>query len=103
MTQKYKKVVLIGNGAVGSAYAFAMVQQGLAEEFVIVTRHKERAVGDALDLEDATPFTSPTKIYAGEYSDCKDADLVVITAGAPQKPGETRLDLVNKNLRMLLY
>ncbi|TNL01320.1 L-lactate dehydrogenase [Fructilactobacillus sanfranciscensis] len=101
MTQKYKKVVLIGNGAVGSAYAFAMVQQGLAEEFVIVTRHKERAVGDALDLEDATPFTSPTKIYAGEYSDCKDADLVVITAGAPQKPGETRLDLVNKNLRIL--
>lgn len=101
MTQKYKKVVLIGNGAVGSAYAFAMVQQGLAEEFVIVTRHKERAVGDALDLGDATPFTSPTKIYAGEYSDCKDADLVVITAGAPQKPGETRLDLVNKNLRIL--
>ncbi|MEN3242295.1 L-lactate dehydrogenase [Fructilactobacillus sanfranciscensis] len=101
MTQKYKKVVLIGNGAVGSAYAFAMVQQGLAEEFVIVTRHKERAVGDALDLEDATPFTSPTKIYAGEYSDCKDADLVVITAGAPQKPGKTRLDLVNKNLRIL--
>lgn len=101
MTQKYKKVVLIGNGAVGSAYAFAMVQQGLAEEFVIVTRHKERAVGDALDLEDATPFTSPTKIYTGEYSDCKDADLVVITAGAPQKPGETRLDLVNKNLRIL--
>ena len=101
MTKKYKKVVLIGNGAVGSAYAFAMVQQGLAEEFVIVTRHKERAVGDALDLEDATPFTSPTKIYAGEYSDCKDADLVVITAGAPQKPGETRLDLVNKNLRIL--
>ena len=101
MTKKYKKVVLIGNGAVGSAYAFAMVQQGLDEEFVIVTRHKERAVGDALDLEDATPFTSPTKIYAGEYSDCKDADLVVITAGAPQKPGETRLDLVNKNLRIL--
>ncbi|AEN99668.1 L-lactate dehydrogenase [Lactobacillus sanfranciscensis] len=92
---------MIGNGSVGSAYVFAMVQQGLAEEFVIVTRHKERAVGDALDLEDATPFTSPTKIYAGEYSDCKDADLVVITAGAPQKPGETRLDLVNKNLRIL--
>lgn len=99
--KKYKKVILIGNGSVGSAYVFAMVQQGLAEEFVIVTRHKERAVGDALDLEDATPFTSPTKIYAGEYSDCKDADLVVITAGAPQKPGETRLDLVNKNLRIL--
>lgn len=101
MTKKHKKVVLIGNGAVGSAYAFAMAQQGLAEEFVIVTRRKERAVGDALDLEDATPFTSPTKFYAGDYEDCKDADIVVITAGAPQKPGETRLDLVNKNLKIL--
>lgn len=101
MTKKHKKVVLIGNGAVGSAYAFAMIQQGLAEEFVIVTRNKEKAAGDALDLEDATPFTHPTNVYAGDYSDCKDADIVVITAGAPQKPGETRLDLVNKNLNIL--
>ena len=58
----------------------------------------EKAVGDALDLSHALAFTSPKKIYAAQYSDCADADLVVITAGAPQKPGETRLDLVGKNL-----
>ncbi|WP_461240723.1 L-lactate dehydrogenase [Paucilactobacillus sp. N302-9] len=98
---KHQKVVLVGDGAVGSSYAFAMAQQGLAEEFVIVDVIKERTVGDALDLEDATVFTAPKKIYSGEYSDCGDADLVVITAGAPQKPGETRLDLVDKNLKIL--
>lgn len=99
--QNHQKVVLVGDGAVGSSYAFAMAQQGIAEEFVIVDVVKDRTVGDALDLEDATPFTAPKNIYSGEYSDCKDADLVVITAGAPQKPGETRLDLVNKNLNIL--
>lgn len=103
MTNKnnHQKVVLVGDGAVGSSYAFAMAQQGLAEEFVIVDVIKERTQGDALDLEDATAFTAPKNIYSGEYSDCADADLVVITAGAPQKPGETRLDLVNKNLKIL--
>lgn len=103
MTNKnnHQKVVLVGDGAVGSSYAFAMAQQGLAEEFVIVDVIKERTQGDALDLEDATAFTAPKNIYSGEYSDCADADLVVITAGAPQKPGESRLDLVNKNLKIL--
>ncbi|KRM88567.1 L-lactate dehydrogenase [Liquorilactobacillus vini] len=100
-TQNHQKVVLVGDGAVGSTYAYAMALQGVAEEFVIVDIVKDRTQGDALDLEDATPLSFPKKIYSGEYSDCKDADLVVITAGAPQKPGETRLDLVNKNLRIL--
>nr|WP_082603084.1 L-lactate dehydrogenase [Secundilactobacillus odoratitofui] len=101
MSKSHQKVVLVGDGAVGSAYAFALMQQGLAEELVVVDVIKERTVGDALDLEDAQAFTAPKKVYAGEYSDAKDADLVVITAGAPQKPGETRLDLVNKNLKIL--
>lgn len=100
-TQNHQKVVLVGDGAVGSTYAYAMALQGVAEEFVIVDIIKDRTQGDALDLEDATSLSFPKKIYSGEYSDCKDADLVVITAGAPQKPGETRLDLVNKNLRIL--
>lgn len=78
-----------------------MAQQGIAEEFVIVDVIKDRTKGDALDLEDAQAFTAPKQIYSGEYSDCADADLVVITAGAPQKPGESRLDLVNKNLKIL--
>ncbi|MBZ2201498.1 MAG: L-lactate dehydrogenase [Lentilactobacillus hilgardii] len=96
-----QKVALIGDGAVGSSYAYAMMQQGLAEEFVIVDVVKERTVGDALDLEDAQVFTSPKHVYSGDYEDCHDADLAIITAGAPQKPGETRLDLVNKNLKIM--
>ena len=100
-TQNHQKVILVGDGAVGSSYAYAMALQGIAEEFGIVDVVKERTEGDALDLIDATGYTYPKKIYSAEYSDCKDADLVVITAGAPQKPGETRLDLVNKNLRIL--
>lgn len=99
--QNHQKVVLVGDGAVGSSYAFAMAQQGIAEEFVIVDVIKDRTKGDALDLEDAQAFTAPKQIYSGEYSDCADADLVVITAGAPQKLGESRLDLVNKNLKIL--
>ncbi|MCK8625138.1 L-lactate dehydrogenase [Apilactobacillus xinyiensis] len=101
MALKHQKVVLVGDGAVGSSYAFAMMQQGIGEEFVIVDIIKDRTEGDALDLEDAQVFTAPKNIYSGDYSDCKDADLVVITAGAPQKPGESRLDLVGKNLKIL--
>lgn len=100
-TQNHQKVMLVGDGAVGSSYAYAMALQGIAEEFGIIDVVKERTEGDALDLIDATGYTYPKKIYSAEYSDCKDADLVVITAGAPQKPGETRLDLVSKNLRIL--
>ncbi|MFD1550345.1 L-lactate dehydrogenase [Levilactobacillus fuyuanensis] len=100
-TKNHQKVVLVGDGAVGSSYAYSMMNQGLAEEFVIVDVIKDRTEGDALDLEDAQVFTAPKKVYSGDYSDCADADIVVITAGAPQKPGETRLDLVNKNLKIL--
>ena len=101
MSKTHQKVVLIGDGAVGSSYAFAMVQQGLAQEFAIIDLNKKRTEGDALDLEDATPFTAPKLFYSADYDTCKDADLVVITAGAPQKPGETRLDLVDKNLKII--
>ncbi|KRL62313.1 MAG: L-lactate dehydrogenase [Lentilactobacillus diolivorans] len=101
LTLERQKVALIGDGAVGSSYAYAMMHQGLAEEFVIVDVIKKRTEGDALDLEDAQVFTSPKHIYSGDYSDCADADLAIITAGAPQKPGETRLDLVNKNLKIM--
>ena len=78
-----------------------MAQQGIAEEFAIVDIIKDRTKGDALDLEDATPFTAPKIFYSADYDTCKDADLVVITAGAPQKPGETRLQLVDKNLKII--
>ena len=101
MSNNHQKVVLVGDGAVGSSYAFAMAQQGIAEEFAIVDIIKERTEGDAMDLEDATAFIAPKNIYSADYDTCKDADLVVITAGAPQKPGETRLQLVDKNLKII--
>ena len=101
MSKNHQKVVVVGDGAVGSSYAFAMAQQGIAEEFAIVDIIKERTEGDAMDLEDATAFTAPKNIYSADYDTCKDADLVVITAGAPQKPGETRLQLVDKNLKII--
>lgn len=99
--KNHTKVILVGDGAVGSSFAYAMTLQGIANEIGIVDIAKEKTQGDAIDIADATSFSYPKNVYAAEYSDAKDADLVVITAGAPQKPGETRLDLVNKNLKIL--
>ncbi|EKF51420.1 L-lactate dehydrogenase [Lactococcus garvieae] len=100
MTKQHKKVILVGDGAVGSSYAFSLVNQGIAQELGIVDIFKDKTQGDAEDLSHALAFTSPKKIYSADYSDAHDADLVVLTSGAPQKPGETRLDLVEKNLRI---
>ncbi len=94
------KVALIGTGFVGSSYAFALLNQGIAHELVMIDLNKEKADGDARDLNHGLAFASPMKISAGDYSDCQDADLVVITAGANQHPGETRLDLVEKNVKI---
>ena len=97
-----KKVVLIGDGSVGSSYAFAMVTQSVADEFVIIDIATDKVNADVQDLNHGTAHCpSPVNISAGTYSDCKDADLVVITAGAPQKPGETRLQLVEKNAKIM--
>lgn len=97
-----KKIVLIGDGAVGSTFAFSILQQGVAlDELVIVDLKQERALGDVADLEDVTPLGSATTIRTGSYADAQDADIVVITAGVPRKPGETRLDLVQKNVKIL--
>lgn len=95
------KVMLVGDGAVGSSYAFALVLQGIAEELGIIDIARAKTEGDALDLSHALAFNAPKKIYAASYEDCHDADIVCITAGAPQKPGETRIDLVHKNLKIL--
>ena len=95
-----QKIILVGDGAVGSSYAFALVAQNIAQEIGIIDINRAKAQGDAMDLSHALAFTSPKKIYAADYSDAHDADIVVITAGAAQKPGETRLDLVHKNLKI---
>jgi L-lactate dehydrogenase len=97
---KVTKIALIGTGFVGSSYAYAVLNQGLANELVLIDINKKKAEGDAMDLNHALPFGSPMRIWAGDYSDCRDADLVVITAGANQQPGETRLDLVDKNAKI---
>ena len=93
-----RKVAIIGCGFVGSASAFALLESGLFSEMVLIDANKEKAEGEALDISHGAPFARPTKIYAGEYKDIKDAAVVVVTAGAGQKPGETRLDLVKKNV-----
>ncbi len=95
------KIILVGDGAVGSSYAFALTLLGVGRELGIIDVNKDKAEGDAMDLSDALSFTAPKDIYAASYDDCKDADIVVITAGLAQKPGETRLDLVEKNLKIL--
>lgn len=94
---KVSRVALIGAGFVGTTYAFAMLNQGIASEFVIIDINQDKAEGEAMDLSHGIPFAKNMRIWAGDYSDCKDADIVVITAGANQAPGETRLDLIGKN------
>ena len=94
-----RKVAVVGCGFVGSSSAFALMQSGLFSEMVLIDVDRGRAEGEALDIAHGVPFaSSPMKIYAGDYSDVSDAAMVVVTAGAAQKPGETRLDLVNKNV-----
>lgn len=95
-----RKAVMIGCGFVGSASAFALMQTGLFSEMVLIDADRKRAEGEAMDISHGVPFASPMKIYAGDYEDIKDAMVVIITAGANQKPGETRLDLVHKNVEI---
>ena len=93
-----RKVVMIGCGFVGAACSFAIMQSGLFSEMVLIDADKSKAEGEALDISHGVPFAKPVKIYAGDYDDIKDASLIIVTAGANQKPGETRLDLVKKNI-----
>ncbi|MEH7237199.1 L-lactate dehydrogenase [Bacillus sp. JJ1562] len=98
---RVSRVALIGTGFVGSSYAFALMNQGIVNELIMIDVNEEKAKGDVLDLNHGKAFTgNPTLIKFGSYSDCKNVDLVVICAGANQKPGETRLDLVEKNLKI---
>ena len=102
INKQNNKVVLIGDGAVGSAFAYSLLQRTTAlDELVVVDRKTERMMGDILDLEDVTNFDYPTNVHTGTYFDARDANIVVITAGVPRKEGETRLDLIAKNEKIL--
>ncbi len=92
-----RKVAIIGTGQVGSTFGFALMVSGLATRIVLIDQDTQRAEGHVMDLNHGLSFVQPCSIYVGDYSDCKDANIVVVTAGASQKPGETRLDLVRKN------
>ena len=96
-----RKVAMIGCGFVGSASAFALMQSGLFSEMVLIDADMDRADGEAMDIRHGLPFERPMKIYAGDYDDIVDAAIIIITAGANQKPDETRLDLVHKNVAIL--
>lgn len=94
----YRKVAVIGTGFVGSASAFALMQSGLFSEMVLLDMDHKKAEGEAMDISHGEAYARPMKIYAGTYDDIADASIIIITAGANQKPGETRLDLVQKNV-----
>jgi L-lactate dehydrogenase len=94
------RIAIVGLGNVGASFAYALLFRGLASEIVLIDANKAKAEGEAMDLNHAVPFTHSTRIWAGDYSDCAGAAVTVITAGAAQKPGETRLDLVKKNARI---
>lgn len=96
-----RKVAVIGCGFVGSSIAFALMQSGLFSEMVLIDVDMKKAEGEALDIGHGISFARPMRIWAGVYEDIADAALVIITAGANQKPGETRLDLVHKNINIL--
>jgi hypothetical protein len=91
------RVVVVGLGNVGATLGFALLLSGLAAEIVLIDKNHAKAEGEAMDLNHAVPFAHPTRIWAGTYEDCASATVVVIAAGAAQKPGETRLDLLQRN------
>jgi L-lactate dehydrogenase len=91
------RVAIVGAGNVGATYAYALLLSGLASEMVLIDANRAKAEGEAMDLNHAIPFAHPTRIWAGDFSDCAGAALVVLAAGVNQKAGESRLDMVKRN------
>lgn len=101
MVNDKRKVVLVGTGMVGMSYAYSLLNQNVCDELVLIDLDKKRAEGEAMDLNHGLAFSGANmRIYAGEYGDCQDADIVVICAGVAQKPGETRLALLKRNAKV---
>lgn len=92
------RIAIVGLGNVGASFAFCLLLRRLAAEIVLIDANRKKAEGEAMDLNHAVPFGAPTRIWAGDYEDCRGAAVVVITAGAAQRPGETRLQLLDRNL-----
>ena len=99
---KKRKVVLVGTGFVGMSMAYAMLNRGGVDELILIDINKDKTIGEEMDLSHGLPF-APQKmvIKAGDYDQCKDAQVVVITAGIPQKPGQSRLELAQTNTKIM--
>lgn len=94
------KISIIGTGSVGSTIAYTLTVMGLASEIVMIDINNEKALGEALDIRQGTPFCSPTTIYAGDYRDAADSDIVILTSGVARKPGQSRLELAQTNVNI---
>ena len=102
MSVTKRKVAIIGAGLVGSSTAFSLITQGVCEEILIIDINKEKALGEVMDLNHCIEYLNRnTKVRVGEYSECSDVDIVVITAGAPPKPGETRIDSLHMSAKIV--
>lgn len=95
------KVAIIGTGRVGASCAYALQLRGLASEIVLINADRQRAEGEAMDISHGSLFTKPVRVWASDYKECQDADIIVLAAGTSQKPGDTRLDLLKNNARVL--
>ena len=95
---KRSRIVVIGVGAVGATTAYTLLLRRRVDELVLIDANKKKAIGDALDMNHGMPFLGNTKVWPGDYEDCAEADIIIITAGAAQKPGETRIDLLKRNV-----
>ncbi|HJA34411.1 MAG TPA: L-lactate dehydrogenase, partial [Candidatus Mediterraneibacter merdigallinarum] len=96
-----QKAAIVGCGFVGASIAYALMQKGTFSELVLLDANHAKAEGEAMDISHGLPFAHAMEIYAGEYEDIADASVIIITAGVNQKPGETRLDLVQKNAQIM--
>lgn len=95
------KITIIGSGSVGATIAYTMTVTGLAAEIVMIDINVSKSLGEALDIRQGTPFCDPVSIYAGSYEDAVDSDIVVVTSGVARKPGQTRLELAQKNVDIM--
>lgn len=95
---KKTRIVIIGVGAVGATTAYTLLLRSRMDELVLIDANEKKAMGDALDMNHGLPFVGKAKVWAGTYEDCSEADIIIITAGAAQKQGESRTDLLKRNV-----
>ena len=101
MGNKGKKIVILGAGNVGASIAYTLTVQGVASEIVLIDINFNKAKGEAMDIIQGTAFCPPVNIYAGQYENAKDADIVIVTVGAARKPGQSRIDLAQGNVNIV--